>query len=85
LLKCGTLINESHRLASQRVSQVSLFLIADLDRVYKADLPHGYTIAYAMKGYSMKTDVIRPKKNMCVYCHLLRKKIGSVGRIYFFF
>ena len=26
----------------------------------------------------------RPKKKMCVYCHML-KKLGSVGRKYFFF
>jgi hypothetical protein len=27
---------------------------------------------------------IRPPKNMCVYCNML-KKMGSVGRIFFFF
>jgi hypothetical protein len=33
-------------------------MVADLDRSYKPELPHAYPIAYALKGYSMKTDIM---------------------------
>lgn len=58
ILRCITLISECHKLCAQRASEVLVFMVADLDRAYKPELPHAYPIAYALKGYSMKTDIM---------------------------
>jgi hypothetical protein len=57
-LRCDTIISECHKLCAQRASEVLVFMVADLDRSYKPELPHAYPIAYAPKGYSMKTDIM---------------------------
>lgn len=33
-----------------------VFLVADLDRKYKAEIPHACPIVFVFKGYSMKTE-----------------------------
>ena len=50
-----------HKLCAQKASEVFVFLLSDLDRIHKPDVPHAYPIhvAYALKGYSMEGDAMR--------------------------
>lgn len=59
LLKCTELISDCHIINMQRASEVLVFLVADLDRTYKPTIPHALPIAFALKGYNMKTETMR--------------------------
>lgn len=59
LLKCKELVRVCHEICTQRASEVLVFLVADLDLTYKAEIPHAFPIGFALKGYSMKTDTMR--------------------------
>ena len=52
-------IEISHNLCSNKASEVLVFLLADLDRMYKPDVPHAFPVVYAFKGYSMKSESMR--------------------------
>ena len=52
-------VKTSDSLCSHKASEVLVFLLADLDRIHKPEIPNAYPIAYALKGYSMKASVMR--------------------------
>ncbi|KAK3107914.1 hypothetical protein FSP39_025021 [Pinctada imbricata] len=58
-LKISNLIKDCHTLCAIKASEVLVFLLSDLDRTYKAAIPHAMPIAYALKGFSMKTDAMQ--------------------------
>lgn len=53
------LIRKCHKLAAQRATEVLVFMLCDLDRIYKPELPHAFPVGYGLKGYSMKTEAMR--------------------------
>ena len=58
-LRCSQLIENSHKLSVKKASEVSVFLLGDLDRLHKPEIPHAYPVAFGFRGYSMKTEVLR--------------------------
>lgn len=57
--KASECIKTAWHLCRCKASEVLVFLIANLDRVHKPDMQHTVPIAYAFKGYSLKTEVMR--------------------------
>ncbi|VDI02623.1 Hypothetical predicted protein [Mytilus galloprovincialis] len=53
------IIHRCHTLSAQRASEVLVFMLCDLDRMSKPELPHAFPIGYGLKGYSMKTEAMR--------------------------
>ncbi|KAH3773768.1 hypothetical protein DPMN_175136 [Dreissena polymorpha] len=58
-LRCSTLIESCHNLCVKKASEVLVFQLGDLDKFYKPEVPHANPVAYAFRGYSMKTEVMR--------------------------
>ena len=58
-LRCAQLIESCHNLSVKKASEVLVFLLGDLDRIYKPEIPHAYPVAFGFRGYSMKTEVLR--------------------------
>ena len=58
-LKCEDIINDCYKICTTRTSEVLVFLVADLDINYKAEMSHACPISFAFKGYSMKTEQMR--------------------------
>ena len=58
-LRCIKLIESSHKLCVKKASEVLVFLLGELDRLYKPEIPHAYPVAFAFRGYSMKTEAMR--------------------------
>ena len=56
---CSLCIKTAWGLCRQKTTEVLVFLAANLDRIKKAESQHASPIAYALKGYSMKTKVMR--------------------------
>ena len=52
-------IENQFQLTRQLATEVLLFVITDLDRVFTFDQNYAHIIGYAMKGYSLTTDVYR--------------------------
>ena len=59
LHKCIECIKTAYNLCRVKATEVLVFLVANMDRIHKPEIPHAMPIAYALKGYSMKTDVMR--------------------------
>ena len=59
LHKAGECINHAYQLCRLKASEVLVFLLANLDRIQKHEVKHAVPVAYACKGYSMKTDTMR--------------------------
>lgn len=58
-MRADKAISTGHRLSCRKASEVLVFLLADLDRIYKPEFPHAFPVAYALKGYSMRSDIMR--------------------------
>ena len=71
-MRCEGLITECHRLCAIKASEVLVFLVADLDRVYKQELPHAFPVAYGLKGYSMKTEAMRKMIQDVLLCLFMK-------------
>lgn len=50
---------EANSLGRHLASEVLVFLISDLDRVHKRERQHAVPVAYALKGYSLTSDLLR--------------------------
>ena len=57
--KSEEIVNTAWHLCRTRASEVLVFLIANLDRVHMPEIHHASPVAYAFKGYSMRSDVMR--------------------------
>lgn len=71
-LRCGELIAHVHKLCVKKASEVLVFLLGDLDRVYKSELPHAFPIGYGFKGYSMSTETMRKMIKDVLYALFIR-------------
>ena len=58
-MRADEAISTCHRLSCRKASEVLVFLLADLDRIHKPEVPHAFSVAYALKGYSMKSEIMR--------------------------
>lgn len=67
IIRCKHLLQESHDLCVLKASEVLVFILGDLDRTYKPEIPHAYPIAYALRGYSMKSEVLRQMIKDVIY------------------
>ena len=56
---CSLCIKNAWGLSRQKATEVLVFLAADLDRIRRPESQYASPIAYAFKGYSMKTKVMR--------------------------
>ncbi|VDI01697.1 Hypothetical predicted protein [Mytilus galloprovincialis] len=57
--KARTCLETAYNLSRRKATEVLVFIIANTDRFNNQETPHALPIAYALKGYSMKTDVMR--------------------------
>ena len=57
--KCTECVKNAYNLCRLKATEVLVFLTSNMDRIHKPEVPHAMPIAYAMKGYSMKTEVMR--------------------------
>ena len=71
-LRCGEVVRQCNKLCVKKASEVLVFLLGDLDRVYKSELPHAFPIAYGFKGYSMSTETMRKMINDVLYALFIR-------------
>ncbi|CAC5399607.1 unnamed protein product [Mytilus coruscus] len=53
------IIQRCYTLLAQMAIEVLVFMLCDLDRMSKPELPHAFPIRYGLKGYSMKTEAMR--------------------------
>ena len=57
------LIDEAYQLSRKKATEVLVFLLSDVDRSWKPEIPHALPVAYAMKGYILPTEVMRSMMN----------------------
>ena len=70
-LKCEDIINDCHKICTTRASEVLVFLFADLDINYKAEIPHACPIAFAFKGYKHEDRTNAKDVTGCTFSSLL--------------
>ena len=56
-------INESYQICRQKATELLVWLLSDTDRCFNPEIPHSLPVAYAMKGYSLTTTVMRKMHN----------------------
>ena len=59
LIKAKQTLNESYQLKKQHASQVVVFLLANLDRLWKPEEPHAVPVLFFFRGYSLSMDIAR--------------------------
>ena len=52
-------IRESYQICRKKASEVLVWLLSDTDRLFHPEIPHSLPVAYAMKGYSLSTPIMR--------------------------
>ena len=62
LSSAASCVEDAYRLCRLKASEVLVWILSDVNRMWKAEIPHAIPVAYAMKGYSLDNDVMR---NMC--------------------
>ncbi|CAC5383534.1 unnamed protein product [Mytilus coruscus] len=79
--KCKTFIETLYRLLRHKASEVLVFLLSALDRMSESEMEHAVPNAFALKGYSMSTNIMRKmlkdvSKRDCM-CQLFRLTING--------
>ena len=70
LLKGKQALTDSYELQRQHASQVVVYLLSDLDRLWKPEEPHAVPILYFYRGYSLSMEIIRKITDYCKdICH----------------
>ena len=73
MLKVTAAVQESYELQRQHASQVVVYLLADLDRLWNPEEPHAVPVLYFYRGYSLSMPIIR---KITEYCKRQCKKNG---------
>ena len=73
MLKGKTSVQECYELLRQHASQVVVYLLADLDRLWKPEQPHAVPVLYFYRGYSLPMKIVR---KLTDYCKAECKKKG---------
>ncbi|KAK7507914.1 hypothetical protein BaRGS_00000879 [Batillaria attramentaria] len=60
-LACETkdCLEEAYTLSRSLASEVLVFMLSDLDRIHRREQQHSVPVAYALKGYSLTSSVLR--------------------------
>ena len=58
-LRLNKYIEEAYNILRTKASEILCFLLSDLDRMYKPELPHSIPVAYGLEGYSLKSEAMR--------------------------
>ena len=65
LLKAKTSIKESYNLKRIYASQVVVYLLSDLDRMWKSELPHAVPVMFFYRGYSLPMEIAKTLTEHC--------------------
>ena len=65
LLKAQASTKDVYNLQRKFASQVIVYLLADLDRMWKSELPHAVPVMYCYRGYSLPMDKARALTEHC--------------------
>lgn len=57
--KCANALESAHNIAKPVASEILMFILSDLDRMFHPEQPHAFPVCYGMKGYSLKTETLR--------------------------
>lgn len=57
--RCENKLKEAHQLHRKKASEILAFILSDIDRIWKPEIPHHLPIAYALKGHSITNDILR--------------------------
>ena len=52
-------INDAFQVCRQRATEVLVRLLSDVNRTWKPEIPHAVPVCYAMKGYSLDSNIMR--------------------------
>ena len=64
------LIDEAYNLQHCKATEVLAFIMTGIDRIHHGEKPNQIPIAYALKGFSLSTDVLRCViDDVCNACH----------------
>ena len=56
-------ITKAFELCRRKAVEVLVWLLSDVDRLWKPEIPHALPVAYAMKGYSLDSQTMRKMCN----------------------
>lgn len=56
-------LKEAYQICRRKASEVLVWLISDTERCYNPEIPHSLPVAYALKGYSLSTPIMRAMHN----------------------
>ncbi|KAL5016421.1 hypothetical protein ScPMuIL_006010 [Solemya velum] len=59
MTRSASVVEDSDRLTKPLSAEILVFMLSDLDRLPTLEQPRAVPIAYGLKGYSMKTEVMR--------------------------
>ena len=65
LLLGKDILNETYELQRPVASQVIVYLLADLDRLWKMEEPHAVPVSFFFRGYSLSMEVMRRITKEC--------------------
>ena len=65
LLKAKASLVDSYNLQRKFASQVVVYLLADLDRLWKPEEPHAVPVMFYYRGYSLSMDIARQLTTYC--------------------
>ena len=54
-----TLVNNGYQLARKKATEVIVWLLSDVDREWKSEIPHSIPVAWCLKGNSLAVDMMR--------------------------
>ena len=52
-------MREAYRLSNTRATEVLVFMVSDLDRLYKPEILHSVPVAYGLQGRSLTANTMR--------------------------
>ncbi len=52
-------LRKSHHLLRRKASEVMVWLLSDVHRMWHAEIPHSIPVCYVMKGYSLPLSIMR--------------------------
>lgn len=64
-MKAKQALEDAYQLQRQYASQVVVFLLADLDRLWKQEEPHAVPVMFFFRGYSLSMDIFRKIHEQC--------------------
>ena len=63
LIKLKSALQEAFQLSRKKATEVVVWMLSDVDRLWKSEVPHALPVCYAMQGYSLPVDTMRKMMN----------------------